>query len=1416
MQSTIKDLLRFKKELYFNGAVQVDWFYREDKRKDIAKSYVFHGPEYFGVSEEDIIYKAHRLVDTITFTNALHSKLYGENYGSNFMLTIAPYGTGKSHLAVTLASLFSKNDEIKAKVIENILKVDNKSQLLVQKEEKPNLILILNGMRDFNLNYEILNVTINALKSDGIDPEFLKSLTKSYEIAENFLRNTYDLYVEKYERVAKEKINSSKTNLKDYLLDNLLKDPIVFEVINSVYQEINGTFIRWDEGLSAGDVLLKVSESLCGERKPYNKILILFDEFGRYIEFASSYATRAGDSALQQIYEAIQNSEDKIIFVGFIQSDLKTYLTRVDRAANINRYIGRYESSEKIHLSSNLETIFANLIERKDTTAFNSLISKKLDNIQWKTLHTKMLQWLPSMKDTSVWGKYEHFKKVILEGVFPLHPLTTWMLSNLSSWLQQRSSITFLDSQINEVGNVSINEFGNLPFIPAINIIQSDFFQEFLAAEKDGRKQSEYCTQYNDILIRFGDKFNDRQKSVLAANLVLRLCKFRTLSQPDVKDAIASVSMLSLPEVEMAINSLVDDYGVLSFDEVANVYDFVSDAIGVNDFKRLLNTKRRKIDLSLVMYEEMVNEFLNLEPIETGFARENYITTKEWDFPQQFIKIDDLSKDYLSSLKKDFLISTTPDKSKGKVFWVYVPQNYPQELLNSVVDSIKNLNIDDIPYVFFILDDKEGLFFDTVLDYHVLLTLTDEDKMKFARFIPTHKQKIETLLRNRFDELAKDRLMMQGKGIGKIDGRVSKYLSSLLQNLYPKVIPFPFTEFNKSNKSLSVAKKNLSRISRLILSEANIYQIIQAENTDIRNRIEGLLFEKRQGSWGVFNSNYQLISPLNLKVREIFGLLDDKLIQCEHLHLRKVFDLLQRPPFGINDYALSLLLAVYFAQRKNEIRLKIIDQQYKFEEWAKLIFKDKNIDFENFLNTHVFKIDADAVTGRFLNLFTKVERNTDVEILFSLNQELQNLLLEEAIPETLNDKLTNAQIILQMATTYYNRIENQLGDAKEKYLKGKKEKDFKDLVEVINFCYTINGYVDELNRYSYSETQVKLAEDLIKNSKEVILKEFVPWVGTLSCPNISQVTGFEKWGYRLSNSLRELGFSNEAQLLRSRIDKVTSDLKVLQRINNIDNNVKTYLSKSFIPTIKDYNQLFSLIKEGKELVDFITGIKVDKSFVSDYLDNVEKRLNQLTDYRDSLKEDISNIYNRYFDLETIEDGKELLSETKELLKKPLSSVDKQGIEKAANDLQNFMNDIEGLRRYNEDYEGFNLELESIKNKWDQFEKDFDTDVICDKIKERYYEEFIRLEKNWVQRYIKNNKVENWDANQCTSWIESTMVLPNYLSDETKNEYKEINGKVYQRLNLLAIEGVVSLFKKLTDEQKVICAKIIQNELVKQS
>ena len=64
-------------------------------------------------------------------------------------------------------------------------------------------------------------------------------------------------------------------------------------------------------------------------RETSNENAVLFDEFGKYTEFATVRSQIAGSGVLQDLFEAIQVNANNVCFLGFIQFELNAYVQRV-------------------------------------------------------------------------------------------------------------------------------------------------------------------------------------------------------------------------------------------------------------------------------------------------------------------------------------------------------------------------------------------------------------------------------------------------------------------------------------------------------------------------------------------------------------------------------------------------------------------------------------------------------------------------------------------------------------------------------------------------------------------------------------------------------------------------------------------------------------------------------------------------------------------------------------------------------------------------------------------------------------------------------------------------------------------------------------------------------------------------------
>ena len=74
----LSQVVSFRKDLLFHGAVQINWLETDpEQAKKAAQHYVFHGPDYHGVGQDDFLGSSHQLVDTASFVKDILERLVG-------------------------------------------------------------------------------------------------------------------------------------------------------------------------------------------------------------------------------------------------------------------------------------------------------------------------------------------------------------------------------------------------------------------------------------------------------------------------------------------------------------------------------------------------------------------------------------------------------------------------------------------------------------------------------------------------------------------------------------------------------------------------------------------------------------------------------------------------------------------------------------------------------------------------------------------------------------------------------------------------------------------------------------------------------------------------------------------------------------------------------------------------------------------------------------------------------------------------------------------------------------------------------------------------------------------------------------------------------------------------------------------
>lgn len=1409
----IKDILRLRDDIIFGGAVQTDWYY-ENKSEKISENFVFHGPDFHGVTQEDVEYKNHKLMDTASYTNLIADRLYKDE-GNPILMTIAGYGTGKSHLSVTLGKLFStnKDSEINKKILNNINKVSlDISKEIASKIDKPNLVIVLNGMKDFNLNYEILINAKKILKGYGYGEEFFSEFTKAYSIAQIFLARNFYKFKDDFIMNAK-KFGIEVENYKEYMIENIYKDE-VFDSVNEVYKDITGEYIRWDEGISASEVLKKLVEKLCGEKGDFNKVLILFDEFGRYIEYASEYPNRAGDSALQQVFEAIQDSNNNIIFVGFIQSDLKTYLSRVNKSSNISRYIGRYESGEKIYLSSNLETIFANLLEKYDRTKFvhyiegyfnkNSVIETN------KKLFDKLGEWISSTQNKGIWSDWNKFNGIVIKGIYPLNPITTWIITYLSDWYQQRSALNFLLKSFPNIENEEITELGDLPQILPIDIIKGEFFKEFLLAETEGRQKSEYCILYDKILTRLNDKLNLTEKDVLAGILILKLGKFRTKEYSDVILALEYILNKNASVIEKALKDIEETFGVISYDTKNCTYDFIEDATGINDFNRFIKKKKNEVinvPLELLLNADIIEKLGLNSPVLTDFNIKNNIKTSEWQFDQEMVPISRVDRVYIKNLIEDFKNRTSPDKAKGKLIYLYNHSSFGLEYVNKITELYTEYKLEEYPFIFSLIDDKNDTLFELLIEDNISKRFTEEEKMKYAKFIVGFNNRIDEEIKDIFTGLIYERLIINNSGVNRSELRLSRLCNKVFEDLYPKVIPFPFDGFN--NKIISASKKIHANIAKSIMSNMVNYQWVQTQTKDVRNRLDIVLKNASQG-WGTLDQDLNIVYPKNPKVKQIFSELDKTFYDEGAINLNKVYKEYTQAPYGLNDYSFSMIIAIYIVLKGIEGKLVVSDQIKKSPDWAAEFFNERNLDFKLLECTIIRKINIEGYKAKFQNICVKIERNNDVDECPNLNEELQKLLMESDPPEEYREKVEGCKLILTHGIRLCEKINRFIAKNYANLSNGIENEDYKYILGVISDCEGLGDLIDSDDTYTYNNRHLSAFEEMSKKARDYVETHYEKYIKNVKCNSIAQVTRFENWMKILRDELRKIGYPHFANITNERLINIVDNLDTIREQQMVIEASKKFLSNVNPGEFSSQEELLEWKKEAEKLIEYLEKnefiSKNDRMF---FVKPVSERLSRIQLYLDKITNLIMDIQDRAYELNDLVSARKLMSDIEYLLSKKLRQVDKEDVELIGNVLQNLFRDIkkiESLDKLTTRVE----EAQILKETYKENEEVVNVNELVDDYVKTLQNEIEDLNDRWKKDNINFElaDINEWNSNKCLTWLKSTEVLPYYLYNEIVDECFKLRDIVEIRVEDLKIESIMVIFNGLTPNEKKKCLEML--------
>ncbi len=1404
----IADLVGFRRDLFFDGAVQIGWFETDPERRDqAAANFVFHGPQYHGVSDDDLRDAGgFPLIDTVRFTQHLLNALDPQQGTSfPFALAIAGWGTGKSHLGLTLATLLSHpQTDIAEAILANLEAADaslgKTIRTLLRSRTQPVLVLPINGMRDFDLASELSRQVLVQLRSHGLDTSPIEDLWPRFQVAATFVERNFDLRRDEFAK------RFGELSSLEHLLRRLEEhDDFAYQQVNDIFEAANGYPIRAIGQESPQQLIQAVCDTYCGDDKPFHSLFILFDEFGRYLEFATERPHIAGDAALQQIFEGVQDNAERCFLLCTIQYELKAYISRVshEKRATISRYIGRYDSARKFYLSTNLETLFAHLIEKKDQDFLSHALAVSQHDTFWASVHASLCSWFAETQHYAVWREPTLFHQVIVQGCWPFHPAATWFLSRLSNQLQQRSAITFVADALEQHLDHVIDD-GKVPWtISATSLCQGPLLQELLADEEQGMKGA-VAQSYSIVEQKYHNDLSYEERHTLRAVLIATKLGLKVQAQHDADQALAMFAGLSIKQIEQAVQQLTKEYGVLEWNDRFFRYEIIGDAVPRSDFSKFLRRKTANIPVEQIedLFAMHFKGWTGLEDVEPEFASaKNISTTKEWVF-QITCSHGGRIQITLANALNDWKNAINTDAAKGQMIYYYLPADYSiDDVRRTLQTSLKKVceeQSSTIPLCIILLHDKDGKLRQTLAEYSVLSgTLTSEERQKYTHFIEDHTLQLRDDLKRLHEEMLKQREYVVPKGFEIGNLRLRKLAYALFEQTYPNILPFPFDGFRTAQGN---AAKYCREITATLFKGSLDSDWVSSSPPEIKNRVDEVI----QKSWGAFDEQGHIASrPNHSGLRTILSDIEAQLKQEGSFLLGDVMLRLIAPPYGLNIASAGLVLGIFMSVHKSHAVFIFQGEELSPADWIGKAFLRNFLDISKLKQTEIRYVSEGEMEEWYKLLEDWMYESTHVGRVACM-QEAEKLKLRIPPTEALYERWKRFQQETKQSLQILRQYQGFLGKEEDNFLHAYDKQDARGLSRVGNdLVQQKTNMLREEERWTSEE--MKPIIELIDKCRQATIQFFDPWLAQQSCLSAQQVSKFNNDMLRLTGgNLKALGLQEQYKQLEKHVNKIISTIEEREKVKHIVEEANAFVNSRRISSQIKVMEL----REWDKTCDDITKTLRKAKQVSD-VPEIDQVMTRIANFKNSTKAQIKQhegqageLWDKTFS--SLEDVRVTQTEVANLI--GIFSDD----EKNMPDLQLMYQQLSQFERDIIHWNDLDIPTHELEKRMSQRIEERESNLLEDEeppwdIRE-VYEQVLQnllserqaLAEEWVAGVLTSQEhIVKMSVQECQSLIQRTKLLPAYLSENQQNQVNLMRKQLEERLDEFQVEGLLARFYQLS-------------------
>lgn len=908
MVEKISSLISVNTQATLTRGVHLSWYgdtdpdrIRENER--LASGYIFSSGAASGNLRSAVDIFA-RIRDALN-TSGTH----------NVFTIIAQYGHGKSHFALVLANYFGRpqNDPVLEKIVAQIEACTNSNTAYLfnafkNEAQKPQLVVRLSGQDVRNLRQGFMQALRRALDENA--------QSRDYQIG------AVSLSAAKWLRsLSKEKSQEAEKILgEDYQtdLDALITALEAFDstkelVARDLSVHLNGVAADFGADLNLREVINKVIADLCvGTEAPYHKMVILFDELGMYAERWCYNRMEAGDLAPQQILEACDGNKGRMCMVAFIQREMPEIARGYDLVRDeFRKWSERFPPETTFRLESSLEQVIQGLLTKK-RPEWETFARDQMPRLDRAT--TAAWQILPSYQTNQERWTQSKFTSIVGVGSFPLHPITTGLLCNLTFTQGARTIIAVVTSAVQDKGEQpAVLATGDLNFVLPI------FLVDEFAVNFEG--QENRYDAYKHAQGKLGANVSDNLYQVLKALFLFEVGKLKRYDSQPHAQVLAQLCGLREEETLAALKELAEEHDVIRFSQARREYEFTGLGASRSEIRQQLIAKTAGQHIAnLATKLDSLNLLATVQLPDTEavkFKADHGTSGREWHLAGRLLNAASLSAD---AVKRVYEGVCAQGDARGVVIYVVSSDSSEldeaQERATATLDELR-IGENYLPIVLAIptvpINVEQEL-----LIHEALKGFSSNQQSYYGESYNEAVKDSERRLNDAFTAYFRYegmRYSVASSVSNTFRGNESHHLDQISNRLFAQAFPFrvPSTS-NLMNVNSAQGNSKVADVARYLLKNDGDFGVL---DTPAKNLAASL--HEGQDRWGVLTARNRLQEPKDAQVarswKELDGaVLEDRLVQFAYLNER-----LRGMPFGHDDYTLTLLYAAWIGFNKTEL-----------------------------------------------------------------------------------------------------------------------------------------------------------------------------------------------------------------------------------------------------------------------------------------------------------------------------------------------------------------------------------------------------------------------------------------------------------------------------------------------------------------